>query len=170
MPVITGELVAFFIFAFLIIGGAVFMLSFTKVVHMVVSVALTFLSLGGLYVLLEAEFIAFVQILIYAGAVSILMIFAIMMTKHDEEDAVQPWTSQETFAAVGCAALFGILFFAIQRANLVPAGSFASGTDSTEQLGMVIFTERVLPFELVSLLLTVAFIGAILLARREEET
>jgi NADH-quinone oxidoreductase subunit J len=170
MPVITGELVAFFIFAFLIIGGAVFMLSFTKVVHMVVSAALTFLSLGGLYVLLEAEFIAFVQILIYVGAVSILMIFAIMLTKHTEEEAAEPWTARETTAAAGCAALFGILFFAIQRAHIVPAGEWGTGADNTEALGMLIFTERVLPFELVSLLLTVAFIGAILLARREEET
>ncbi len=85
MSFLTGELVAFFILAMLIIGGAVFMISFTKVVHMVVSLAFTFLSLGGMYVLLEAEFVAFVQILIYAGAVSILMIFGIMMTRHQQE-------------------------------------------------------------------------------------
>jgi len=169
MPTLTGEFIAFFIFAFLVIGGAVFMLSFTKVVHTVVSVAFTFLSLGGLYVLLQAEFIAFVQILIYTGAVSILMIFGIMLTKHNEDNAAQQWTIHETLTAIGCAALFGILFYAIQNVSLVPMTAFDPGQDNVAALGELIFTERVLPFELASVLLTVAFIGAILLARREEE-
>jgi NADH-quinone oxidoreductase subunit J len=165
---LTGELAAFFIFALLIIGGAIFMISFTKVVHMVVSLAFTFLSLGGVYVILEAEFVAFVQILIYAGAVSILMIFGIMLTKHEEVETEQPWTKQETLSAIGCAALFGILFFAIQDTTLPDATDFDPGQDNTLAIGERLFTEWVLPFELVSLLLTVAFIGAIVLARREE--
>lgn len=168
MSFLTGELVAFFVFALLVIGGSIFMLSFTKVVHMVVSLAFAFLSLGGLYVLLEAEFVAFVQILIYAGAVSILMIFGIMLTKHESSDEAPPWTRQETWAALGCVALFGILFFAIQRAELPRGAAFDPGADNTRAIGEIIFTERVLPFELVSVLLTVAFIGAIVLARREE--
>lgn len=169
MSFLTGELIAFFIFALLIIGGAIFMLSFTKVVHMVVSLAFTFLSLGGLYVMLQAEFVAFVQILIYAGAISILMIFGIMLTRHERSDDPQPWTIQETLTAVGTVALFGVLFFAIQDAELIPRHVLDPGEDNTRRIGEIIFTERVLPFELVSLLLTVAFIGAIVLARREEE-
>jgi len=169
MSFLTGELVAFFVFALLIIGGAIFMISFTKVVHMVVSLAFAFLSLGGLYVLLEAEFVAFVQILIYAGAVSILMIFGIMLTKHEENEESATWTPQETLTAIGCVALFGVLFFAIQNAELPAGGAgFDPGADNTAAIGQIIFTERVLPFELVSVLLTVAFIGAIVLARREE--
>lgn len=167
MSFLTGELVAFFIFALLIIGGAIFMISFTKVIHMVVSLAFTFLSLGGLYVLLQAEFVAFVQILIYAGAISILMIFAIMLTKHETSDDVPPWTTHETLTAIGCVLLFGVLFFAIQNAEL-PGSAFDPGADNTRAIGEIIFTERVLPFELLSVLLTVAFIGAIVLARREE--
>jgi len=169
MSFLTGELIAFFIFALLIIGGAIFMLSFTKVVHMVVALAFTFLSLGGLYVMLQAEFVAFVQILIYAGAVSILMIFGIMMTRHERSDEPQPWTIQETLTAVGAVALFAILFFAIQDADILPRHVLDPGEDNTRAIGEHIFTLRVLPFELVSLLLTVAFIGAIVLAKREEE-
>lgn len=168
MSFLTGELVAFFIFALLIIGGAIFMISFTKVVHMVISMAFAFLSLGGLYVLLEAEFVAFVQILIYAGAISILMIFGIMLTKHEEREEAAPWSLQETLTAIGCAALFGILFYAIQNAEIKSTAAFDPGADNTRALGEILFTERVLPFELVSVLLTVAFIGAIVLARREE--
>jgi len=169
MSFLTGELIAFFIFALLVIGGAIFMLSFTKVVHMVVSMAFTFLSLGGLYVMLQAEFVGFVQVLIYAGAISIMMIFGIVMTKHERSDEPPPWTIHETIAAIGAVVLFGILFFAIQDAEIIPRHAFDPGEDNTRRLGEIIFTERVLPFELVSLLLTVAFIGAIVLARREEE-
>ncbi len=167
MSILTGELVAFFIFALLIIGGAIFMLSFTKVVHMVVALAFTFLSLGGLYVLLEAEFVAFVQILIYAGAISILMIFGIMLTKHEEEPQTV-WKTHEILSALGALGLFGILFYAIQNTTLSDGSMFNPGEDNTRAIGELLFTERVIPFELVSVLLTVAFIGAILLAKREE--
>ena len=82
----VGENIAFSIMAVIMICSAVFMINFTKVVHMVTSLALVFLSLAGMFVLLEAEFVAFVQVLIYGGAITILMIFGIMMTRHDNEE------------------------------------------------------------------------------------
>jgi NADH-quinone oxidoreductase subunit J len=165
----SGENWAFFVFALLAIGGAIFMISFTKVVHMVVSLALTFISMAGLYVILQAEFVAFVQILIYAGAISILMIFGIMMTKHragEEEEPKRPWHNGLTF--VGALALFGILFYAIQQATFT-SGDFNPGKDNTLEIGKLLYNEHVIPFEIMSVLLTVAFIGAIVIAKREEE-
>ncbi|MDO3678858.1 NADH-quinone oxidoreductase subunit J [Paenibacillus ehimensis] len=164
-----GENIAFFICALLAIGGAIFMLSFTKVVHMVMAVALTFISLAGLYVVLEAEFVAVVQILIYAGAISILMIFGIMMTKHtkeEEEEPKRPWHNGLLF--VGAAGLFGIIFYAIQQSQL-PSGEYPSMQDNTMEIGKLLFSNYVIPFELMSVLLTVAFIGAIIVAKREED-
>jgi NADH-quinone oxidoreductase subunit J len=160
--------VMFFLFAVLAISGAVFALSLNKVIHMVVSLAVTFVSLAGLYVLLDAEFVAFVQILIYAGAISILMIFAIMMTKHQEveEPAIKPWKSILT--AISAISLFGILFYAIQTSSF-PNEQAAVPADNTMEIGLHLFTEHVIPFELMSVLLTVAFIGAIIIAKREEE-
>jgi NADH-quinone oxidoreductase subunit J len=171
MSFLTGELVAFFIFALLILGGAIFMISLTKVVHMVVALAFTFLSLGGIYVVLQAEFLAFVQILIYAGAISILMLFGIVMTRHAEEEEVRvaPRTLHDSLVAIGCLVLFGILFFAIQSSDLTPTAAFNPGEDNTREIGMLLFTQHVIPFELISVLLTVSFIGAIVLARREGE-
>jgi hypothetical protein len=84
----------FLLFAIGAIAGVVMMNSLTKVVHMVVAVALTFLSLAGVYILLEAEFVAMIQILVYGGAMTILMIFGIMMTKHD---AVESEDAQRSF-------------------------------------------------------------------------
>jgi NADH-quinone oxidoreductase subunit J len=166
----SGSSWAFFIFALLAIGGAIFMISFTKVVHMVIAVALTFISLAGLYIILEAEFVAFVQVLIYAGAISILMIFGIMMTKHrqgDEEEPRRPW--HEGLAIVGALGLFGVLFYAIQKTTFVSQGSLDAGKDNTLEIGKLLYNQHVIPFEIMSVLLTVAFIGAIVVAKREED-
>lgn len=164
----NGSNLVFFAFALFIIGGAIFMISFTKVVHMVISLAFTFLSLGGLYVLLEAEFVAFVQVLIYTGAISILMIFGIMMTKHQEEESEvkRPW--HNTLLGIGVLGLFGILFYAIQTSEF-PTQNVTLSDNNTMEIGMQIFTAHVIPFELMSVLLTVAFIGAIVVAKREED-
>lgn len=164
----NGESLAFIAFSILIISGAVLMISFTKVVHMVTALAFTFLGLAGLYVLLEAEFVAFVQVLIYAGAVTILMIFGMMMTRHESQDEEPKRPVHHALLLVGVLAFFGILFFSIQRANF-PGGEFNPGADNTKAIGELLFTEHVIHFELLSVLLTVAFIGAIILAKREEE-
>jgi NADH-quinone oxidoreductase subunit J len=164
----VGGNIAFAVLAVIMICSAVFMITFTRIVHMVVSLALVFLSLAGMYVLLEAEFVAFVQVLIYGGAISILMIFGIMMTRHDEEE--QP--KQPLYQALlltGSVALFGIIFYVIQNTNFTPSGNeLSTAADNTKAIGELLYTEHVIPFELISVLLTVAFIGAIVLAKKEE--
>ncbi|MDQ6420954.1 NADH-quinone oxidoreductase subunit J [Paenibacillus sp. LHD-117] len=168
---VTGAFVAFFIFAAVMIAGAVLMISLEKVVHMVVSMAAVFLGLAGIYVLLDAEFAAFVQVLIYAGAVSILMIFGIMMTKHDAQKETVG-TLRETLAAAGALSLFGLLFYAIRTTEIPEAGAagvLEAGTDNTMAIGELLYTGYIVPFELLSVLLTVAFIGAISLAKKEAD-
>lgn len=165
-----GENIAFSLLAVVIISGAVFMINQTKIVHMVVSIAFVFLGLGGIYVLLNAEFVAFVQVLIYAGAITILMIFGIMMTRHGGQEEQQPSRPLfNTLLLIGTIGLFLIIFFAIQDSPIPAGGAFLAGDDNTRAIGELIFTKYVIPFELVSVLLTVAFIGAIVLAKREEE-
>ncbi|QHT63484.1 NADH-quinone oxidoreductase subunit J [Paenibacillus lycopersici] len=165
----SGEFVAFFVFAVMIISGAVLMVSFTKVVHMVVSLAAVFIGVAGMFILLNAEFLAFVQVLIYAGAVSILMIFGIMMTKHRDTEAERPRTLQETLTAIGALALFGILFYAIRQSDFPEPPPADGSVDNTLAIGQQLFSSYVVPFELVSVLLTVAFIGAIVLAKKEAD-
>ncbi|TJY41905.1 NADH-quinone oxidoreductase subunit J [Cohnella pontilimi] len=164
----TGEFVAFFSLAVCAIVGAVMALNFTKVVHMALSLAFTFIALAGLFVVLEAEFVAFVQVLLYVGAITILMIFGIMMTKHQGEGQEPSRPLLETLGAIGCLALLGILIFAIRDANF-PADSAPLPLDTTREIGKLLFTQMAVPFELVSVLLTVAFIGAVALAKREED-
>ncbi|MFB9326955.1 NADH-quinone oxidoreductase subunit J [Paenibacillus aurantiacus] len=167
---LTGEFVAFFVFAVMIISGAVFMISLTKVVHMVLALLAAFVGVAGLFVLLDAEFLAFVQVLIYAGAVAILMIFGIMMTNHQEEETAttrRAW--HEGLAAVGALALFGLIFFAIRASEMPAVQPLAAGEDNALAIGKLLFSNYVIPFELVSVLLTVAFIGSIVLAKKEAE-
>ncbi|MGZ9586308.1 NADH-quinone oxidoreductase subunit J [Paenibacillus marinisediminis] len=164
----NAQTIMFFVFAACIISGAVLMVHFSKVVHMVVSLAFTFIGLAGVYIMLEAEFIAFVQVLVYAGAISILMIFGIMMTQHDKQDAASVKPMKEVLAGVGCIALFGVLFFAIRGTAFPTPADKSLAVDNTMELGKKLFTEHVIPFELLSVLLTVAFIGAIVLAKQED--
>ncbi|WP_248929381.1 NADH-quinone oxidoreductase subunit J [Paenibacillus hamazuiensis] len=164
----SGESIVFFICALLAIGGAIFMISLPRVVHMVLALALTFISLAGLYVLLDAEFVAFVQVLIYAGAISILMIFGIMMTKHQEEETEPKRPTHNALLGIGVLALFGIIFYAIQKAEFMP-GQFQAGSDNTLEIGKLLMNQYAIPFEIMSVLLTVAFIGAIIVAKREED-
>lgn len=164
-----GENIAFTLLAVIMISSAVFMISFTKVVHMVVSLALVFLSMAGLYILLEAEFVAVVQILIYAGAISILMIFGIMMTKHGEPEEEPKRPIHNILLFIGVLGLFGILFYVIQSTTFTAAPEFNPSLDNTRAIGELLYSNYVIPFELVSVLLTVAFIGAIIMAKREEE-
>lgn len=164
----SGENIAFFVFALMAIGGAIFMISFDKVVHMVLALALTFISMAGLYVVLSAEFVAFVQVLIYAGAISILMIFGIMMTKHQGEETELKRPIHNVLIFIGAAALFGTIFYCIQNVTL-PVGEFKAVENNTLEIGKLLFNVHVIPFELMSVLLTVAFIGAIVIAKREED-
>ncbi|CAM4150592.1 NADH-quinone oxidoreductase subunit J [Paenibacillus alkaliterrae] len=165
----TGEFAAFFVFSAIMISGAVLMISLDKVVHMVISMAAVFLGLAGMFVLLEAEFVAFVQVLIYAGAVSILMIFGIMMTKHHGGGRERAKPLHETLAAVSALSLFGILFYAIRTTAFPEPQPFQAGEDNTMAIGELLYTGYVIPFELLSVLLTVAFIGAIVLAKKEAD-
>lgn len=145
------------------------MFNFTKVVHVIASIASAFLALAGTYILLDAEFVAFVQILVYAGAISILMLFGIMMTRHDKQDEVSVKPRREWLVAIGCLTLFSALFFSIRSSNFLVPQNVSLVKDNTLNLGKQLFTEHVIPFELLSVLLTVAFIGTIVLAKKEAD-
>lgn len=164
----SGSNIMFMIFALLAIGGAVFMLNFTRVIYMVISMAVTFISLAAIYVLLQAEFVAVVQVLIYAGAITILMIFAIMTTNHQEIDQSTTPPLHHGLVILGVIGLFAVLFYAVQQA-VFPANTVDLATNNTENIGTQLFTLHVIPFELMSVLLTVSFIGAIIIAKREED-
>lgn len=165
----SGEYIAFFIIAFMILSGAVFMLSFQKVVHMIFAIAFTFLSIAGIYILLSAEFVAVVQVLVYAGAVTILAVFGIMMTRHDaEEENEKRRRGQKIFAFLVTAGFLLIMAWGIQGVHW--GDRIASfNPNNVMEVGQTLFNQYLIPFELVSVLLLVALIGAVVMAKEEKK-
>jgi NADH-quinone oxidoreductase subunit J len=126
-------------------------------------------SLAVLYLLLGAEFIAMAQIIVYAGAVMVLFIFVIMLLNAGaEERRGRSWTAQ-LFGVPALIAFFGLVVYYIQRefanAGYSKFGNFTGG--SAEKVGIALFTDYLLPFEVTSVLILVAILGAIVLARKE---
>jgi NADH-quinone oxidoreductase subunit J len=127
---------------------------------------LTIVSLAGLFVLLHAFFLAAVQVLVYAGAVMVLFLFVIMLLDLKEEEQRQIKTAGAILGVLTAGALYLLLLHGI--GSLAPnpaAGPQADG--STAALGRILFTDFLLPFEIVSLLLLVAMVGVILLSKRD---
>ncbi|MBO8156645.1 MAG: NADH-quinone oxidoreductase subunit J [Bacillaceae bacterium] len=162
----SGEIIAFVLLSAASVIGALAMLYVSKVVHMLLSLVLTFFSLAGIYVLLSAEFVAVVQVLIYSGAISIMMIFGIMLTKHHDQEKHPQNIGRSLLAGGGVIVFFAAVYGAIRK---VPFGEQATGLHeaNTEQIGIKIFSYYVIPFEVVSVILLAALVGAVVLAKRE---
>ncbi|WP_273851699.1 NADH-quinone oxidoreductase subunit J [Guptibacillus spartinae] len=163
----NGELLVFLFLFLVTITGGLLMINLSKVIHMVMALVLTFLGIAGLYVMLSAEFVAVVQVLIYSGAITIIMLFGIMLTKHTEEEPKTSWAKKGIVLTV-ITAFFFIVFKGIRTMSLGPQADKLH-ENNTEQVGLMLFTDYVIPFELVSVVLLVALVGAIILAKKDEE-
>ncbi len=154
--------IAFGILAVAAVGGSVGVLASHNVVHAAFWVLEVMLALAGLFLLLSAEFLALVQVLVYAGAVSVLLLFVIMLTLRRREDAIRPLD-----ASLGAAALAltfgGIVFAGLSRFS-APEVAMPGAPLDTAALGMLLFDLEggwVLPFEIASLVLLVALVAAV---------
>lgn len=164
----TGEFIAFLALALIAIAGGVLMINLTKVIHMVISLVFTFLSIAGLYVLLSAEFVAVVQVLIYSGAITIIMLFGIMLTNHNDKSVVKIGFIRNVLTLLGIAIFAIAVYLGIYHIQL---GEQATSlhVDNTKQIGVALYQEYTIPFELVSVLLLVSLVGAIVLAKKDKE-
>ncbi|MGE7684818.1 NADH-quinone oxidoreductase subunit J [Peribacillus simplex] len=165
---LSGELIAFIGLALVAIVGGVLLITLTKVVHMVIALVFTFLGIAGIYMLLSAEFVAIVQILIYSGAITIVMLFGIMLTKHQENDASAKggWGNFSLLAAIAGFAV--AVYLGIYNLD-IPVQPTALHEENTKQIGIELFSKYVIPFEVMSVLLLVALVGAIVLAKKDDE-
>jgi len=168
------EQIVFYLFAFLIIVSALAVVSLKNIFHCALFLILCLFSVAGIYVMLHAEFLAVVQVLLYVGAVAILMIFAIMLTSKLAGREVM-MTNEQTFVGGFLAIITaaGICWSYVGRwsadsiGTYFPPAKVEPGVNSTFEIGRHLMTDFVLPFELVSVLLLAALIGAIVIARRE---
>jgi len=160
----TVTQVVFIILAGLALAGAVGMVTFRNLLHSVLAMALAFLSVAGIFILLEAGFLAVVQILIYVGALVVLILFAIMLSRDVLGRTVEVRTGQWPLALIVAVALFLVLGAVLVRAVWPTVPGAISG-DPVVSLGEALVGPYALPFEAASVLLLVAMIGAIIFAR-----
>lgn len=163
----TGGYVAFFVFALMAITGAVLVINLNRVIHMVLAMGLTFLGVAGLFLTLNAEFLAIVQILIYAGAITIMMALGVMMTNQHHEKRIRRH-GHTFFAFLGAGIIGGIIIYGIYITNW-PTNHAPFDENNALTIGERMFTEYVIPFEVASILLLIALIGSVLIAKRESD-
>jgi NADH-quinone oxidoreductase subunit J len=158
----------FFYFAGMVVLSAVLVVALRNPIYSVLSLLVTFFHVAGLYILLDAEFLAAIQIFVYAGAILVLYLFVVML--------LNPKTEERYHRQLGVGILVGILLlvefvYVVSRSGFSgPQGAHPPArlteAGNTELLGMALFTTYLFPFEVASLVLLVAMIGAIVLAKK----
>lgn len=147
-------------------GGAIGMVSARRLVHSALFLVLSFLSVSAIYLLARADFLAGVQLLIYAGAIMILMLFAIMLTPGQMEISGPGQWRQRLGAGLVAVSFLVVASFSLLRTDW-PLASTLPDQPTTETIGELLLSSYVLPFELASVLLLAAMVGAILIARED---
>jgi NADH-quinone oxidoreductase subunit J len=164
----------FAIIAIVTIASAVAAMSLRNLVHCALALTVAFAGLAAAYLQLGAQFVGFTQILVYVGAVAILVVFAILLTRGSEPPSQSVLSSGWMVGVVTAVIVLGVLVLAIAKSptvarqsmaqNAVPAGASVT----VRQIGDALMNKFVLPLEVVGLLLTAALIGAVIIAMKEE--
>ena len=162
--------VAFWIISAITIIGAVLAVTLRNLVHCVLSLVLFFLGIAGHYFLLRADFIAAVQILLYIGAVAVLILFAVMLTRNvTGTEGAREVLGGKWWAGVGTAGILGALIWLTLRQDQVTSAMPANdkAQSAVAEIGKVLIADWVVPFEAMAVLLTAALIGAVVIALEE---
>ena len=169
--------VAFYVIAIVLVGSSLAVVLLRNILHAALFLALAFGAAAGVYVLLNAEFIAIVQILIYAGAVTVLVLFAIMLTRNVMSRESSPFSGQTWLAGLIAAALCAGLIFTVGASQMVigspnsPVYAAGATGGTVARIGQLLYSpfsySYVLPFEIASVVLLVAIIGAIIIGRED---
>ncbi|MBA2633863.1 MAG: NADH-quinone oxidoreductase subunit J [Chloroflexi bacterium] len=166
-PTLDISSVLFYLLAIGVVGAGIAVVTLRNIIHSAVAMMICFGSLAGMYALLGAPIVAAAQVLIYLGAISVLILFAIMLTQAGDANLPAPFHRQLPIAVVIALAIVGLVGWAVIQTDwALAADPIAAGV---EEIATTLFTDFALPFEIISLLILVAIIGAIFLARRPEE-
>lgn len=160
------QVAVFYILSGLIVGSAFMVVTLKNIFHSLLFLILCFFSIAGIYVLLSAEFVAAVQVLIYVGAITVLLIFAIMLTAQLYSPSIRQSNEQVIPGLLVVGALLVVTLSVLGRTSW-RISTQGIEEQSTVSIGKALLTTYVLPFEVVSLVLLAALIGAIIIARKE---
>jgi NAD(P)H-quinone oxidoreductase subunit 6 len=163
------QIVSFCLLALMMIGAALGVVLLSNIVYSAFLLAGVFMSIAGMYILLNADFVAAAQVLIYVGAVNVLILFAIMLVnKREDFQAIPNSWVRKAATAVVCVGLFALLgTMVVSTPWAISTATLPAGESSIVLIGKHFFTDFLLPFELASVFLLMAMVGAIILARRD---
>ena len=171
------DTILFYLFALLTLGGGVLTVTRRNAVHCAISLIVSLLGVAGLYLLQRAEFMAGVQVILYIGGIMVLFLFVIMLVNLDQAAREKQYSGQKWIAGA-CVLALGLqaLWFVMEGAGRFrlaaptpgpgPLGPTDQPLGNTEHLSRVLFSQYLLPFELASILLLVAIIGAVVMAKK----
>jgi len=168
-----NQAIAFYVLSAFILGFAVLVVSTRNTVHAVLYLVLNFLAVAALYVLLTAQFLAVIQVLVYAGGIVVLYLFVVMLVnlKRPPEDHSAPQRHSWIGFGLTGLVLLELAVIIAYGSIAAPGPANAQNTDlamyNVEKIGMLLYTDYLIPFEVASMLLLVAMVGAIILAKRE---
>jgi NAD(P)H-quinone oxidoreductase subunit 6 len=162
------QIVSFGILAFMTLGAALGVVLLNNIVYSAFLLGGVFISISGLYILLNAGFVAAAQVLVYVGAVNVLILFGIMLVNKRQpfQPIANAWLGRVATASV-CVGLFALLGAMVLATPWELSTAPIAGDQAIVTIGLHLFSDFLLPFELASVLLLMALIGAIVLARRE---
>jgi NADH-quinone oxidoreductase subunit J len=158
----------FYLLSGLAIGSGILVITRKNPVHSALALILTLLSLSGLYLMLYAPFVAGVQIILYVGGIMVLFLFVIMLVNVERAERERQFNRQ-WIAGMAAALALGVLFVLIytQGSNLFAQPIVAlPETENTQRVGVLLYSNYMFPFEIASLLLLVAMIGAVVMAKK----
>jgi NADH-quinone oxidoreductase subunit J len=167
------EALIFYVLGVITVASAVCVILLRRPLHNVLFMILTMIGLAGLFILLNAEFVAMVQLIVYAGAVMVLFLFVIMLLNLDQLPSAGGPKAMRWWIGIGLAVVFLALLVPIIKTFVPPAGqgaltgAGAQGLSNTEIIAKELFTTYLLPFEVASVLLLSAIIGAVVLTRKK---
>lgn len=164
---ISGSDLVFTILAVVIVVAGLMVVSLRNIFHCALALIVCLSAVAGIFILLDAEFLAAAQILIYVGAVSILMIFAIMLTSRLGTQKIAQTNENVAVAVVAALFFFGFAWFTIDATDVWNLTDKPLPVNNTFEIGRLLMSDFMVPFEVVSVLLVAALIGAIMLAREE---
>jgi len=159
------HLILFIVFAGLCLAGAINLLLQSHPINSALSLIVVMTSLAVLYLLLGAEFLAAAQIIVYAGAIMVLFTFVVMLLNAGREERTLGSRVAWTIGFPAVAAIMAVIATVILHAQGLGAAKLSEGITSTEELSSVLFTKLLLPFEVTSVLILIAILGAVALAR-----
>ena len=166
---VTTQLICFSILSLIIIIGSLGVVLLESIVYSAFLLGGVFMSVAGLYLLLNASFVAAAQVLVYVGAINVLILFAIMLVNKKEDlKPIKYLNSRKLISSTICITLLSLLVRVdLSNTWIIADPKLSIGEESTIRLGEHLFSDYLLPFEVASVLLLMAMIGAIVLARRD---